>query len=243
MRSKIFVLSILIILIFSCKGKTKVTEDLKIDFQANVAAEDAGNYFTFKGPIRLIEADKDKPDSKTGASAKGSSKLFQAYKYDVKGKLTFPDGLRGLFLYAVNPYKQMQTDNFTVSKAADGVITIQFAHRGTAYIITTDKNGKMLINENTFKKRTIGYIKGDDPQVIHKDFSEDGSAAKIEWGKVWDKNIAGDKEISAVIKNKTGNTVGDVPEKDAMYYWEGSLQAVLDNNILKVSGAFGALKK
>src|SRR5512145_1727740 len=92
-------------------------QDLKIDYQVNVAAADPANYFSFIGPIRYMSADKDTLDATTGASAKGSTHFFQPYLLDVKGKQTMPSGLRGLFLFAVAAKTQRVDDNLTVTKA------------------------------------------------------------------------------------------------------------------------------
>src|SRR4030042_3585991 len=205
MKIKLLVLLTIIIVL----GSIVFAQDLKIDMQVKVGSEDAGNYFTFAGPIRYLAADKDQADAKTGASMKNSTELFQGYKFDVKGKSVMPDGLRGLFLYGVSTLKAQQADSLTVSKAGNGVITIQFVHRGTAYMIVTDKDGKISLNNGVFKRRAVGYIKGEGPQVIHTDFSADGTAAKIDWKKVWDETIADGKDYSGDIKVKTGKVIPD----------------------------------
>lgn len=245
-KANIFITFILLFLLaITCQQKIveKKTDDLKIDFQLNVAGSSDSSYFSFKGPIRYMEADKDTFDAKTNASSKGSTKLFQVYRYDVKGRNTLPDGLRGLFLFAVATSEQLKTDNFTINKDQDNIITIQYVHRGVAYYITTDKDGKLNFNDKSFKKRVIGYIKGEGPQVIHKDFSEDGTAAKVDWKKVWDGSIPAGKDFGPDIKVKTGSVVADVPSKDAFYYWDGTLQATFENNVLKISGVLSAMPR
>lgn len=218
-------------------------QDLKIDYQLNVAAADPANYFTFSGPIRYMAADKDALDATTGASKLASTKMFQPYLLDVKGKQTLPSGLRGLFLFAVAPYKQLTDDNLSVTKAADGTITIQFAHRGTAYGLITDKTGKFTFPKGTYFRRTIGFIQGAGPQVLSTDFSADGTAAKVDWGKVWSRSIAGGKEIKAGVATKTGTVTEDMGLDDAMFGWDGSLQVTFERNILKISGGLNAVKK
>ena len=106
-------------------GGMAFAQDLKIDFQVNVAADDPANYFTFAGPIRYMAVTKDTLDATTGASKQGSTHLFQPYLLDVKGKNTLPSGLRGLFLFAVAAKTQRPDDNLTVTKASDGTITVQ----------------------------------------------------------------------------------------------------------------------
>ena len=224
-------------------GGAAFAQDLKIDYQLNVAAADPANYFTFTGPIRYMAADKDTLDATTGASKAGSTHFFQPYLLDVKGKQTLPSGLRGLFLFAVAAPTQRTDDNLTVTKAADGTITIQFAHRGTAYGLITDKSGKFTFPRGTYFRRPIGFIQGAGPQVISTDFSADGTAAKIDWGKVWNRSIAGGKEIKAGVANKTGTVTDDNGVADAMFGWDGTLQVTFERNILKIVGGLNAVKK
>ena len=129
------------------------SEDLKIDFLVNLAEEDMDNYFSFTGNIRYMAVDKDHVDAQTGASVLGSTQIFHAYLYDVEGNTTLSSGLRGLFLFGVNPFSQIITDNLNASKASDGTITIQYAHRGTAYRIVTDKTGKLSFPDGTFSNK------------------------------------------------------------------------------------------
>ncbi len=218
-------------------------QDLKIDYQLDVKSAVATNYFTFTGPIRYLAADKDTLDATTGASKAGSTHFFQPYLLDVKGKQTLPSGLRGLFLFAVAPYKQMTDDNLNVTKAADGTITIQFAHRGTAYGLITDKTGKFTFPKGTYFRRPIGFIQGAGPQVISTDFSADGTAAKIDWGKVWSRSIPGGKEIKAGVATKTGTVTDDNGLDEAMFGWTGTLQVTYEGSTLKISGGLNAVKK
>lgn len=224
-------------------GGVLYAQDLKIDYQVNVAAEDPANHFSFSGPIRYMAADKDTLDATTGASKLGSTHIFMPYLYDVKGKAVLPLGLRGLFLFAVAPKDQRIIDNLTVSKAADGVITVQYVHRGTAYKLVTDKNGKFTFPRGNFARRTIGFIQGSNPQVIHTDFSADGTAAKVNWAKVWDAKIPGGKEIKDGVITKTGTILDDNGVADAMYSWNGELQVTFEKNILKISGGLTANKQ
>jgi hypothetical protein len=237
-RKLLIVSSILLVL-----GGVLFAQDLKIDYQVNIAADDPGNYFTFTGPIRYIAAEKDTLDATTGASKFGSTRIFMPYLYDVKGKAVLPTGLRGLFNFAVAPKDQRIVDNLTVSKAADGVITVQYVHRGTAYKLVTDKNGKFTFPKGDFVRRPIGFIQGTNPQVIHTDFSADGSAEKVNWAKVWDAKIPGGKEIKAGVATKTGEITDDNGVADAMYSWNGELQVTFDKNILKISGGLTAVKR
>jgi hypothetical protein len=239
MNRKITVLVALLVLIASFA----FAQDLTIDYQYNLRRADTANFFTFSGAIRYLAADKDTLDATTGASAKNSTELFQGYRYDVKGKNTFPDGLRSLFLFAVAVADQRDVDNLTVTKANDGTITIQYVHRGTAYRMVTDKNGVLSLPNGNFQKRGVGYISGSNPQVIHSDFSRDGSAGRIDFGKVWDASIAGNKEIASGVATRTGVITPDVAAADAMYYWQGDLKVTFESNILRISGGLTAVKR
>ena len=212
------------------------SEDLKIDFQINTMGEDTNNFFTFSGNIRYIGVEKDYADSVTGASAMGSKTLFQSYIYDVEGKRTFSGGVRGLFLFGTNPYSSYAGDAVDVTKASDGTITIQYAHRGTAYRIVSDTSGKIAFPDGTLQKRAIGYIVGGGPQVLSKDFSADGTSATIDWAKVWDSNVADGKLVDGDSDKKTGPIYMDTADSGSMYYFDGTLNAALTGDILTING-------
>jgi len=223
-------------------GTMAFAQDLKIDYQVNVAADDPANYFTFTGPIRYMAADKDTLDATTGASKAGSTHFFQPYLLDVKGKNTLPSGLRGLFLFAVAAKTQRTDDNLTATKAANGVITVQYIHRGTAYKLVTDTAGKFTFPKGDFARRAVGFIQGAGPQVIGADFSADGTSAKADWAKVWDAKTPDGKEIKAGVAAKTGKIMDDNGVAEAMFKWEGSLQVTLNGSILKIVGGLNAVK-
>jgi len=118
--------------------------------------------------------DKDqyvlKPDATSGASKLGSTTAFNPYRTDVLGKTLLPTGLRDLFLFSVADYNTLKGDNVVVTKDDSGVITIQFCHRGTAYKLVTDSNGRLIFPSNNYWMRVIGTT----ANVIHSDFSSDG---------------------------------------------------------------------
>jgi len=213
---------------------------LAIDFQVNaVAADDANNYLTFKGPV--ASAAKDQFDAKSGASKLESTFMFNYYRNDIFGKKLLPGGLRGLFLYPIAGDKTRLEDGLKVAKNADGSIKVSFIHRGTANEVTTDKTGKLVFPGATFMARKVGYIAGEGPQVISTDFSPDGTAAKADWAKIWDKNVAGGKVIGTTT-NKTGDITPDVATSELLGY-EGALQFTFDGKVLKISGELKILKK
>lgn len=218
-------------------------QDLTVEFRLDVTPNSRGNYFTFTGPIRYMTADKDHFDAGTGASVQLSTEKFQPYLLDVKGKVALSNALRGLFLFAVATPDQRTSDNFTVNKAADGTITIQYIHRGTAYRLVTDRNGRLTFPNANIQRRVIGYIQGAGPQVLHRDFSSDGTAARANWNNVWSTSVAGNKTIASGVATRTGEIIQDVAAADSMFYWNGPLQVAFDRNVLTVTGGLTAVKR
>jgi len=238
MNRKLLVLAVALALV----GGLAFAQDLKIESVLELAQTAKANYFTFVGPIRYMAADKDHVDAATGASIKNSTEMFQPYLLDVKGKNTMPSGLRGLFLFSVAVPEQRVLDNLTVTKAG-GVITVRYVHRGTAYELVTDASGKFTFPQGNYRRRAIGFIEGEGPQVISKDFSADGTAAKVDWNKVWDEKIAGGKEVAAGKPAKTGAITSDNGVPEAMFGWDGSLQVTFDAGVLKIAGGLNAVKR
>jgi hypothetical protein len=190
-----------------------------------------------------MAVEMDQVDEVSGASKLGSTHLFQPYRYDVEGKNVSPDGLRGLFLFAVNPFEQVTIDNLNASKASDGAITVQYTHRGTAYRMITDTKGMLSFPAGEFEKRAIGYISGGGPQVISTDFSADGTSATVDWEKVWSSKVAGGKIVTEGVDRKTGDIVPDTAKSDSMYYFDGNLQVSLDNDVLTIEGFLTAVPR
>jgi len=233
----------IVFVLFVLVGASLIAQDLTIDFQLNTRrADPRNNFFPFEGPIRYMAADRDQVDTTTGASRQMSTEKFQPYRYDVLGKNAFPDTLRDLFLYGVNMYDAMEADAFDISEDG-GVITINYSHRGTAYQVITDRNGVVSLPAAQCSKRSIGYIQGGGPQVISTDFSSNGTAARIDWDKVWDSSVPGGKIVTAGVDRRTGDIVADVAKSDSMYYWEGELQFEWRRNILTVTGGLDAVAR
>ena len=228
---------------------------LVIDFQFNVAAADpANNYLGFSGPygygksggnIRTVT--KDSLDTVTGASKYQTTAILSvAYQTDIAQKAVLPSGLRGLLLYGVSPDNIRREDNLNVTRAANGVITVQYAHRGTAYRITTDAQGRLTFPKANCQSRQIGWI-GTGVQVIARDFSSTGEAAQIDWAKVWDANVASGRPVAPLSRDGgnapatavTGPIAADPTDQNTstIFHYTGSLQFTWDGRILKITGS------
>ena len=214
------------------------TPDFRVELQLNVARQDYdNNYLSFIGPIRYISTQRDQFDATTGASKNGSTALFQPYNVDVMNRKAFPAGLRGLFLFAVANDATRVADAFVASRAADGVITINYVHRGTAYQLVTDRQGRLRFDTpGTFKMRTVGFIQGAGPQIISSDFSRDGTAAGIDYARVWDPNVRSNQVIRQGVNTRTGPVAEDKAADDAMFSYTGSLDVILQGDLLRIAG-------
>jgi hypothetical protein len=209
--------------------------DLTIDMQVNTTAQDyANNYLTFTGALNSVQ--KDQADATSGASKQFSTEVFNAYRYDATGKPTLPGALRNLFLYAVAPDGVRSGDNLTVTKAASGIITIRFVHRGNAFEVATDASGKINLPIATVRTRTIGHT----DNTIAADFSSNGKTTGVDWAKVWDASIADGKAVGTTT-TKTGKVTNDLATS-AIYAWQGALQVSFDGKIMKISGGLSAKK-
>jgi hypothetical protein len=213
--------------------------DLTIATQVNLSAADyANNFFTFKGAVGA--SDKDQfvlsADATSGASKLESTIIFNPYRTDVKGKKLLPAGLRGLFLYGVADYGTLKEDALNVA-VANGVVTIQSVHRGTAYKIVTDASGKLAFPGGSFSMRVIGAT----DNVVHPDFSASGKTADVDWAKVWNPATP-DGKVVGTTTVKTGKIAADAPASE-IFAWEGSLQVSFDGKILKVFGDLNAVKR
>lgn len=213
------------------------TQELSIDFQFNCQSNDNTNYLSFRGPNRLGSVNRDTLDAVTSASKQKSTALFTiGYHLDLSGGTQFPSGLRGLLFYPVSPNTTKRDDNLTVAKAQNGVITIQYVHRGIAYRIITDNQGRVTLPRGNYSQRVVGFIQGSAPQVISRDFSSNGAAAGIDWAKVWDSRVqAGGAIQGALNAVKTGDIENDW-ENSSLGRWSGPLQFSFDGRILKING-------
>lgn len=226
--------------VFALIGATAFAADLTISTQVNLAGHDyANNFFTFKGSVGASEKDQFVlgADATSGASKLESTVTFNPYRTDVKGKKLLPAGLRGLFLYGIADDATLTNDGLTASKAADGTITIQSVHRGTAYKLVTDTTGKLVFPNPNAMMRVVGTT----ANVIHPDFSATGKAADANWAKIWDASIA-DGKVIGTTTTKTGK-IGPDAAASELFAWEGALQVLLDGSILRITGELNAVNR
>ncbi len=231
-------LALISMALFALTAVALSAADLTIDMQVNTVAKDyAANYLTFKGLVNSVDKDQFAPgaDATSGASKQQSTEVFNAYRFDVKGKATLPGSLRNLMLYAVANDSIRTGDNLTVTKTAAGVIMVRYIHRGTAFEIVTDATGKLTLPVTTIKSRVIGAT----DNTIATDFSSTGKAVNVDWKKVWDTGIADGKAVGTA---KTGKVVMDVANSD-FFVWTGSYQFAFDGKVLKMTAALDAQKK
>jgi len=226
-------ISLVLILMILLAPLSVFAADLTIDMQLNLqAADDANNYLTFTGANNSVE--KDGYDAATGASKHLSTELFNSYRRDIQGKTTMPAGVRNFLLYAVAGNDTRVGDNLTVTYAG-GVFTIRSVHRGTAYELVSDRNGRLDLSAPNYRTRKIG----DTSNNIHADFSSNGRTTGVDWNKVWNASIAGGKTIG---NTTTGNITPDVPAS-TFFVMSGYLQISGNNRILKLNGELNAVNK
>jgi hypothetical protein len=245
---KIAILVALFVLVGAAFGQAAAVPTLSIDYQFNaVAADDANNFTFYKGPANAsgtkdqFDPAKDFVDGITGASKLETTFAFNYYRNDIFGKKVFPGAIRSLMLYPVAGNQTRLDDAFQAVKNADGSIIVRFIHRGTAYQITTDKTGKISFPGFVALNRKVGYIAGEGPQVIAKDFYSDDMVVKVDWAKVWDANVKGGVAIGSS-GQKTGDIVQDTATSEIVQY-VGALQFAFDGKILTVKGDLQIVKK
>ena len=219
------------------------TQDLNIDFRYNCARSDSGNYLSYTSGIRYIEANKDSFDAVSGASRQHSTSLFAPLETDIMGRATISKGFRGLLLFAVAADNIRLVNNLHVYREGK-VITMEFVNQGIAYQIQTDSQSRISFPRGRFLKRTIGYIQGNDPQVIARDFSSDGTAARVDWKKVWDSATPSGRAVAAGNSTQTGPIQTDYGDMMAMFNWDGTLDVQLDDqSVLTITGTLRPVKR
>ncbi|MDR2797674.1 MAG: hypothetical protein LBB80_04960, partial [Treponema sp.] len=219
MQKTFFVLMVLFWLAQSMVG----AQDLIIDYRYNCTRPDPENYLSYTSAVRYISANKDTFDAVSGASRQHSTSLFAPIETDIMGRGTISKGFRGLLLFPVSPDSVHLEDNLQVYQE-QGVITMEYVHRGVAYRIQTDKNHRISFPRGHYVMRTIGYIQGHDPQVISRDFSADGTANRVDWKKVWDPATPSGRAVDATNPALTSPIRNDYGDMMAMFNWDGTLE-------------------
>lgn len=230
----------MILMAFGLVSTGAFAVDLSVDAVFDITGKaPAKGYLTVKGAAASVE--KDTVDATTGASKLKGTAVWNTYRLGAdKKSTTIAGGIQSLVKYPVSPLKQYEADGLNVIKAADGTMTIQYIHRGTAYKMVTDKNGKLVLPKGDYKKRTVAILQADGTNFVSKDFSTDNTVAKVDWKKVWDTNVA--VSVIGKVKTadgketevKTGSIVDDFPTAADCY--EGVLQVTLVGTLMTVKG-------
>ena len=192
-------------------------QNVKIDARVNVLAADKANYFNWTLGNKVT---KDSFDAASGASLSGSTEGFNAVRYDAEStkKAAVPVTLRGLLLYPVSDFATAQADALTVT-ANGKALVVRFVHRGTAYELTTDKNGKANVLTCAKSAKALADNVGGE-FVLKSEFVKAGGDPKkmsdLDWSKV--------------------ALVSDAKAADASRWYEGSLDVAYVKGILTIKG-------
>jgi len=216
--------------------------DLSVEAQFNITGKDAvKSFLTVKGPGASVvkdSVDPKKVDVVGAASLNKGTEVWNTYRADAAKAATLPLGIQNLVKYGVSNEAQYKADKLQATKAADGVITIQFIHRGNALKIVTDKKGQLDVEKGLQFKRVLGYIAGEGPQVLSTDFAPSGTIADVDYAKVWDEKIAAGKDVGG--KAKTSAVLPDVSPSKTPY--TGVAQFTLVGDILTIKADFTTKK-
>lgn len=210
--------------------------DLYVEAQFDVTAKDLSkSYLTVAGAAASVT--KDTVDVASGASKAKGTEILNTYRNGADKKSMLPGGLQSLLKYGVSPAHYFTGDKLTVEQAKDGVITVQYVHRGTAYKMVSDKKGNFVLPGADCKLRKIANLEKDGSQTVAKEFSPTGKVEDISWAKVWDTNIADGTVIASVTgadgkvtEVKTGKVTVDAGASANPY--AGTLNMTFKNNIL-----------
>jgi hypothetical protein len=233
---------LIFIVLIAVSGAALSAQDLAIDYRYDTSGLSQGNYLSYRSAIRYIAADKDTFDAVTGASKQKSTSLFAPIQTDIMGRATISGGFRSLLMFPLAPDSTRIEDNLHVYKEGP-VITMEYAHRGAAYRIQTDKNGNISFPRGNYVTRIIGYIQGAGPQVISRDFSRDGTAATIDWKKVWDPAVPSGQLVAQGNETRTGPIQNDYGDMMAMFNWDGVLEVQFEDPILTIKGVLRPVKR
>ncbi|ULQ59400.1 hypothetical protein K7I13_13100 [Brucepastera parasyntrophica] len=202
----------------SCGGQT-----VKLDARKNVVTEDPADYlsWTFNG-----QTFKDQYDAASGASKSASTARFDTVRFDTEAtkQPALPMSLRNLLLFPLAPPEVMEADALTVTQNGKA-LQVRFVHRGTAYELTTDSDGKFDVLTGAKTASRIAENIGGEfvllPEYV-KDGGNTENMADLDWNKI------------ALIPD-TYNTA-------ASRWYEGKLDFGFANNILTIKGTLNEKK-
>jgi hypothetical protein len=234
-------LKAIIFILLNC-GAVLSAQDLSIDYRFNVSGRAEGNYLSYTSAIRYIAADKDSFDAVSGASRQKSTSLFAPLQSDIMGRATISGGFRSLLMFPLAADSVRTEDNLHVYKEG-AVVIMEYVHRGVAYRVQTDNRGNISFPRGSYVMRTIGYIKGSDPQVISADFSANKTASAVDWKKVWDPNTPSGRPVDSGSNSVTGPIQNDYGDMMAMFNWDGTLEVGFENSILTIKGVLRPAKR
>ena len=200
-------------------GCSNNAQKVSLDIRFNALAEDSTNYFKWsEGGNDVVT---DGYDAATGASKAQSTTHFDTVRYDseTSKKAAIPTGLRSLVLYPIASFDTAVNDAFTVTENGKQ-LTIRFVHRGTAYQILTDSNGKIDIATSFSTAAGVadniaGKFLLKDEYLVAGGSKNDMNA--LDWTKI--------------------TLTADTAAADATRSFEGTLDASYKNGILTVKGS------
>jgi hypothetical protein len=234
-------LKAIVFMLLGC-GAFISAQDLSIDYRFDVSGGARGNYLSYTSAIRYVAADKDSFDAVTGASRQKSTSLFAPIQSDIMGRATISGGFRSLLMFPLASDSVRREDNLHVYQEG-AVIIMEYVHRGVAYRIQTDERGNISFPRGSYVMRTIGYIRGENPQVLSADFSSDRSAAGVDWRKVWDPRTPSGRPVDSGSAGTTGPIQNDYGDMMAMFNWDGTLEVRFENSILTITGVLRPVKR
>ncbi|MDR2103248.1 MAG: hypothetical protein LBP42_03990, partial [Treponema sp.] len=75
------------------------------------------------------------------------------------------------------------------------------------------------------------------------DFSPDGTAASIDWKKVWDPAVPSGQLVAQGNETRTGPIQNDYGDMMAMFNWDGTLEVQFEDPILTIKGVLRPVKR
>lgn len=237
--------SALILTLTSC-APTMAKADLALEAQFDLTGKNFDKAFlTVQGTGESVL--KDSVDVATGASKMKGTEVLNSYRSDAEKKSLLPGGIQSLVKYGVSSETSYLQDRPNASKAADGVITVQYLHRGRAYKMISDAKGQFTVPSGNYVSRVIASLQPDGFNLIAPEYSATGKVEDLDWAKVWDSSIPAGTLIEArtaddgkITEFKTSGVVADVPTSAKPY--AGTFQVTLEGSFLTIKGDLNLTK-